>query len=93
MSSFASFCPDPVVAAFSSRLGEGGLLLVKGSNDARLLLSFVTIDCKAADAGDAVRSPSNSLGVSAFVETACVEFERGGKGGGTGRLGSGGGSD
>lgn len=69
------------------------MLLVRGSSDARLLRSFVTIDCKAADAGDDVLSPSNSLGGSAFVGIACVGIERGGKGGGTGRLGKDGGSD
>ncbi len=92
VSMLPSPCPDRVSVVSSGRLGEGGVPFARGSSDARLLLSFVTIDCRADAAADEVRSPSNSLGVSAFVDAACVEFERGGRGGGTGRLGSGGGS-
>jgi len=73
---------DPTFSAgnASVELLDGG---AKGSMEARLLLSFVTIDWRAAEAEGAFLSVSGSD----FICKTCVAFERGGKGGGIGREG------
>lgn len=61
-----------------------------GVSEARFTRSFETIDWRAAEAGE--RSASTGRGTSGFDCKTCVEFARGGSGGGTGRGGVGEGS-
>ena len=80
--------------SLSRRTGMGGtgrpMLFVAGgsadfSQDSRRVRSFETIDCSAALAGgEPVAGSGGCSGGSDRSCTACVEFERGGRGGGTG---------
>ena len=76
--------------ASSARPGDEGVL-AGGVSDARLTLSWETIDWSAADASDSGGDSPASVGraISGFVSRTCVEFARGGNGGGT-RAGCGG---
>ena len=61
---------------------------VDGSNEARTLLSFDTMDSSAALAGgEELSIPGGCRGGSDASCSAFVECERGGSGGGTGRAG------
>ena len=63
--------------------GDEGTL-VGGVSDARFTLSFETIDWSAADALDSEAvSVSDGRATSGLVSNTCVEFARGGRGGGT----------
>lgn len=82
---------DPSTAAgvkLLRRSGSGGGMGLEGggSSEARLLRSFVTMDCSACEAGEAVRFASGiCFGNSACVCKTWAEIDRGGSGGGTDR--------
>ena len=76
-------------ARASGGSGTGRRGGVAGSSEARLLLSLVTMDCRAAVAGGEERStPGGCRGGSDASCTAFVDTERGGNGGGMGRAGA-----
>ena len=82
----ASAAPSSDAGALGMSLscpGDEGTL-VGGVSDARFTLSFETIDWSAAEALDSEAvSVSDTRVTSGLVCRTCVEFARGGRGGGT----------